>query len=97
MKVSLLQINKFSLLKVYKKQNHKSYAKTFNSAKNVIPRVQRDRHPAAELVWWGVFVKTLHFCGIVVKTGAKVYQQNVLDGMENKLSNTLFDRELWIF
>lgn len=52
------------------------------------------------MVWWGVShqgVTSLHFCEKGVKTGARVYQEDVLEGVVKGLTNTLFNGERWIF
>ncbi|XP_053959087.1 uncharacterized protein LOC128863773 [Anastrepha ludens] len=52
------------------------------------------------MVWWGVSCKgftSLCFCEKWVKTGAKVYQEDVLEGVLKQLGSTLFNGERWIF
>ncbi|XP_055918417.1 uncharacterized protein LOC129950507 [Eupeodes corollae] len=85
---------------VYNKQNDKIFATSSKGAKKVVPRVQRGHHPASVMVWWGVShkgVTSLHFCEKGVKTGAKVYQESVLEGVVKRLTNTLFNGERWVF
>ena len=46
----------------------------------LVTRIQKDRHPASVMVWWGVSYDAttkLHFCEKGVKTSAKVYENTV--------------------
>lgn len=55
--------------------------KLSQEGKEKIPRVQRRHHPTSVIVWWSVShqgATELCFCERGVKTGAKVYQKNVL-------------------
>lgn len=90
----------FTVEEVFNKQNDKIYATSSKEAKKVVPRVQRGHHPSSVMVWWGVShhgVTSLHFCEKGVKTGAKVYQKDVLEGVVKGLTNTLFNGRRWIF
>lgn len=90
----------FTVEEVFNKQNDKVYATSSEEAKKTVPRVQRGHHPASVMVWWGVShkgVTTLHFCEKGVKTGAAVYQTNVLEGVVKPLSHTLFGGQHWVF
>lgn len=90
----------FTVEEVFNKQNDKVYARTSEEAKTIVPRVQRGHHPTSVMVWWGVShkgVTSLHFCEKGVKTGAKVYQQDVLEGVVKPLTITLFEGKHWVF
>jgi hypothetical protein len=39
----------------------------------------------------------LHFCEKGVKAGARVYQEDVLQGVEKQLNTTVFSGQKWIF
>jgi hypothetical protein len=84
----------------YNCQNDKIYAQTSREAKEKIPRVHRSHHPAYVMIWWGVShhgVTPLHFCKKGVKTGAPVYQENVLQGVVKPLNTTPFNGQKWAF
>jgi hypothetical protein len=56
--------------------------------------------PSYVLVWWRVFhqgVTHLHFCEKCVKTGARVYQEDVLQGVVKPLNTTVFSGQKWVF
>jgi len=56
--------------------------------------------PSYIIVWWGVSyqgVTPLHFCEKGVKTGARVYQEDVLQEVVKPLNPTLFNGQKWIF
>jgi len=42
-------------------------------------------------------VTTLHFCEKGVKTGARVYQEDVLQGIVKPLNMTVFNGQKWVF
>lgn len=68
--------------------------------KKNIPRVMRGHHPSSVMVWWGVSwqgATELHFCEKGVKTGAKVYQETVLEPVVKPLTQTLFNGQQWVF
>jgi len=51
------------------------------------------------MVWWGVShqgVTPLHFCDRGVKTGARVYQEDVLQRLVKPLNMTVFGQK-WVF
>jgi hypothetical protein len=51
-------------------------------------------HPSYVMVWWGVSrqgVTPFHFCEKGVKTGACMYQEDVLQGVVKPLNTTLFN------
>jgi len=57
-------------------------------------------HPSYIMVWWGVShqgVTPLHFCKKGVKTGAWVYQEDVLQGVVKPLNTTVFNGQKWVF
>jgi len=52
------------------------------------------------MVWWGVShhgVTPLHFYEKGVKTGAQVYQKDVLQGVVKQLNTTVFNGQKWDF
>jgi len=52
------------------------------------------------MVWWGVSyqeVTPLHFCEKGVKTGAQVYQEDVLQGVVKPLNMTVFSGQNCVF
>ena len=57
-------------------------------------------HPSYVMVWWGVShqgVTPLHICEKGVKTRARVYQEDVLQGVVNNLNITVFNGQKWVF
>ena len=57
-------------------------------------------HPSYFMVWWGVphqGVTPLHFYEKGVKTGARVYQEDVLRGVVKPLNTTVFSGQRWVF
>jgi hypothetical protein len=77
----------------------KVYAETSHEAKERVQRVQRGHQPSCVLVWWGVShqgVTPLNVCKKEVKTGARVHQEDVLQGVVNSLNTTLFSGEEWV-
>jgi len=90
----------FNIEESFSKQNDRIYATSSKEAKNKVPRVQRGHYPTSVMVWWGVSrqgVTELHFCPQGVKTGARVYQGDVLEGVVKPLNTTLFDGMDWVF
>lgn len=90
----------FTVEEKFNRQNDKVYAHTSSEAREKVPKVQRGHHPASVMVWWGVShqgVTDLHFCEKGVKTGAKVYQQDVLEGVVRPLNTGLFSGQRWVF
>lgn len=90
----------FSIEEKFNKQNDRIYAKSYREAKSKVPRVQRGHHPLSVMVWWGVSydgVTKIHFCEKGVKTGAKVYEESVLESVVKPLNSTLFEDDFWIF
>jgi len=84
----------------YNFQNYKIYAQMSREAKEKVPRVQRGHHPPYVMVWWGVShqgVTSLHFCEKDLKTGARVHQEDVLQGVVKPLNMTLFNGQKWVF
>jgi len=52
------------------------------------------------MVWWGLShqgVTPLNFCEKGVKTGGKVYQEDVLQGVVKPLNTTVFNGQKWVF
>jgi len=52
------------------------------------------------MVWWGVShqgVIPLHFCEKGLKTGARVYKEDVLQGVVKSLNTTFFSGQKWVF
>jgi len=90
----------FTIEEQYNRQNNKIYVQTSHEAKEKVPRVQRGHHPSYVMVWWGVSnqeVTALHFCNRGVKTGARMYQEDVLQGVVKPLNTTLFNGQKWVF
>jgi len=90
----------FTIEEQYNHQNNKIYVQISREAKEKVPRVQRGHHPSYVMVWWGMShqeVTPLHFCEKGVKTGAQVYQEDVLQGIVKPLNTTLFTGQKWVF
>lgn len=90
----------FTVEEKYNKQNDRVYARSSLEAREKVSRVQRGHHPAQVMVWWGVSwhgVTQIHFCEKGVKTGARVYQNSVLNPLVKPLSDTLFEGIDWVF
>jgi inhibitor of nuclear factor kappa-B kinase subunit alpha len=52
------------------------------------------------MVWLGAShqgVTPLHFCEKGVKTGARMYQEDVLQGVVKPLNMTVFSGQKWVF
>jgi inhibitor of nuclear factor kappa-B kinase subunit alpha len=73
--------------------------KTSREEKEKVSRVQRGHHPSYVMVLWGASHQgiSLHFCEKSVKTGAPVYQEDVLQGVMKPLNATLFSGQKWVF
>ena len=57
-------------------------------------------HPSYAMVWWWVSlqgVTPLHFCEKGVKTGARVFQEDVLQGVVKPFNMTVFSGQKWAF
>ena len=54
-----------------------------------------DHRPSYVMVWWGV--TPLHFYEKGVKTGPRVYQEDVLQGVVTPLNTTVFNGQKWVF
>jgi len=57
-------------------------------------------HPSYVMVWWEVShhgATPLHFCEKGVKTGARVYQEDMLQGVVKPLNATVFSGQKWVF
>ena len=83
----------FTIEESFNWQNDRVYASSSREAHKVAPSVQRAHHPSSVMVWWGVsyFGGTqLHFCEQGVKTGAKVYEDTVLELIVRGLNTILF-------
>jgi hypothetical protein len=74
----------------YSYQNNKTYAWTACEVKENVVRVQGGHHV---MVWWGGIPSggdTSSFC-----TGARVYQEDMLQGVVKHLNMTLFSVQEW--
>jgi len=90
----------FTIEEQYSRQNDKIYAQTSREAKEKFPNVQRGHHSFLHHGLVGVShqgVTTLHFCKKGVKTGARVYQEDVLQGVMKPVNTTLFNGQKWVF
>ena len=61
--------------------------------------MQRGHHPSYVMVWQGVSYQgmaPLHFCKKDVKTGAPVYQEDVLQRVVKTLNTSLFNGQKWV-
>jgi hypothetical protein len=84
----------------YNRQNDKNWGQTSRESKEKFPMVQRGHHPSYFMVWWGLShqgVTPLHFCEKGMKTGARVYQEDMLQGVVKPLNTTLFSSQIWVF
>ena len=62
--------------------------------------MQRGRHSFQHHDLVGVSyqgVTTLRFCEKAVETGARVYQEDVLQGVVKPLNTTVFNNQKWVF
>lgn len=90
----------FTVEQKFNKQNDRVYAHSSREAAEVVPKVERGHHPASVMVWWGISyhgVTHLHFCEQGVKTSARTYQTDVLEGVVKPLNGTLFSGRRWVF
>ena len=90
----------FSIEEKFNRQNDRVYAHSSREAAEKVPKVERGHHPASVMVWWGVSfngVTQLHFCEQGVKTKAKNYQEDILEGVVKPLNQTLFASDSWVF
>lgn len=90
----------FTVEENFNRQNDRVYAKNSKEASMIAPRVQRGHHPSSVMIWLGVSYSGLskvHFCEKGVKTGARVYQDTVLEPVVKPLSHTLFQNQPWVF
>ena len=86
----------FTIKEPYNNQNNKIYAQT---SLEVRSEGAGGHHPSYIMVWWRVShqrVTPLHFCEKHVKTGAQVYQEDVLQGVMNPIHTTVFDGQKWV-
>jgi hypothetical protein len=80
-------------------QNDNIYAQTSREAKENVPKVHRGHHPSYVVVWWRVSrqgVTPLRFCEKGVKTGARMYQEDVLQGVVQQLNTAVFSGQKWV-
>lgn len=90
----------FTIEEHFNKQNDRVYAHSSAEASEKISRVQRGHHPSSVMVWLGVSYlgpTEVHFCQKGVKTGAKVYQDDVLEKVVKPLKSTMFRNQAWVF
>lgn len=90
----------FTVEESFNCQNDKVYARNSLEANIIAPRILRGHHPSSVMVWLGVSYSGLtkvHFCEKGVKTGAKVYQDTILEPVVKPLSHTLFQNQGWVF
>ena len=84
----------------FNRQNDRVYASSSREAHKVARRVLWAHHLSSVMVWWGVSysgVTQLHFCEKGVKTGAKVYEDTVLEPIVRGLNTILFRNKHWTF
>jgi inhibitor of nuclear factor kappa-B kinase subunit alpha len=90
----------FTIEEQYHCQNDKIYAQTSREVKEKVPSVKRGHHTPYVMVCWGVShqgVTPLHFCEKGVKTDARMYQEDVLQGVVTPLNTALFSGQKWVF
>ena len=88
----------FTIEEQYNRQNDKIYAQTTREAKEKVPRVQRGHYPSGHGLVGVSHQRVTHlFCEKGVKTGARVYQVDVLHGFMKPLNTTLFSGQKWVF
>ena len=81
----------FSIEEQYNNQNNKIYAQTSHE---VSSEGAGGHHPSYIMVWWGLHhqgATPLHFCEKDVKTGARVYREDVLQEVVKSLNTTVFN------
>jgi len=57
-------------------------------------------HPSYVMAWWGGVPSggdTSHFCEKSVKTGARVYQEDVLQRVVKPHNTTVLSGQKWVF
>jgi inhibitor of nuclear factor kappa-B kinase subunit alpha len=87
----------FTIKKQYNNQYNKIYAQL---SLEVRSEGARGHQPSYFMVWWGVShqgVTPLHFCKKGVQTGARVYQEDMLQGVVKPLNTTVFSGQKWVF
>jgi inhibitor of nuclear factor kappa-B kinase subunit alpha len=87
----------FTIKEQYSNQNNKIYAQT---SLDVHSEGAEGYHPSYIVVWWGVShqrVTPLHFCEKGVKTGARMYQEDVLQGAVKSFNMTVFNGQKWAY
>jgi hypothetical protein len=87
----------FTIEEQYNNQYNKIYAQM---SLEVRSESAGGHHPSYFMVWWGGShqgVTPLHFCEKGVKTGARVYQEDVLQGVVKPLNTTVFSGQKWVF
>jgi len=87
----------FAIKEQYNNQYNKIYAQT---SLEVFSEGAGSHHPSYIMVWWGMShqgVTPLNFCEKGVKTGAGVYQEDVLQGVVKPLYTTVFIGQKWVF
>ena len=78
----------FTIEEQYNNKYNKIYAQKFLEVRS---EGAGGLHPSYVMVWWGGVpseVTPLHFCDKGVKTGARVYQEDVLQGVATPLNTT---------
>jgi len=87
----------FTIEEHYNNQYNKIYAQT---SLEVRSEGAGGHHPSYIMVWWGVShqgVTPLNFCEKGVKTGGRVYQEDVLQGVVKPRNTTVFIGQKWVF
>jgi len=87
----------FTIEKQCNNQYNKIHAQTFLEVRS---EGAGGHHPSYVMVWCGVShqgVTPLHFCERGVKTGAQVYQEDVLQGVVKPLNAIVFNGQKWVF
>ena len=87
----------FTIEEQYNNQYNKIYAQT---SLEVRSEGAGGHHPSYVMVWWWGVPSggdTSSFLRESVKTGARVYQEDVLQGVVKPLNTTLFNGQKWVF
>jgi len=87
----------FTIEEQYNNQYNKIYSET---SLEVCSEGAGGHYPSYIMVWLGVSlqgVTPLHFCEKDVKTGARVYQEGVLQGVVKPHNMTVFNGQKWVF
>jgi inhibitor of nuclear factor kappa-B kinase subunit alpha len=87
----------FTIKEQYNNQYNKIYAQT---SLEVHSEVAGGRYASYVMVWWGVshqVVTPLHFFEKGVKTGPRVYQEDMLQGVVKPRNTTVVSRQKWVF